>query len=67
MGGDWIMPTYDYECKKCNLIVEVYKSFTDETAVTCEKCGSDMERKISGGENIVYRGSGWARNQKPNE
>ena len=61
------MPTYDYYCKKCELTLEVVKSFSDESEVKCQKCNGIMERKISGGEHIVYRGSGWARNQKPNE
>jgi len=34
---------YDYECKKCNKVVELLARFEDRDK-SCEKCGTDMER-----------------------
>ena len=34
---------YDYECKKCNKVVELFARFEDRTK-SCEKCDSKMER-----------------------
>lgn len=39
------MPLYDFECKKCDTIIEVLTSFNND--VHCESCGDIMNRLIS--------------------
>ena len=34
---------YDYECKKCSSVVELFARFEDRNK-SCEKCGTEMER-----------------------
>ena len=39
---------------------EVEHSITKEPEIKCEKCGSKMQRKITGGAGVHYKGVGWA-------
>jgi len=43
------MPTYDYNCSKCEHIQEEFHNMIDEPSIVCEKCGTIMKRGISGG------------------
>jgi len=38
------MPTYDYECSKCQMVKEVYHSIKLDPQVECDACGSLMFR-----------------------
>ena len=51
------MPTYEYECKKCNEIIEVKRSMTEEPLTECE-CGEKGElcQIISGGLGFKVHG-----------
>ncbi len=53
------MPTYDYECKKCNEIFEEFQSIMAEKLTTCPKCGSPIKRLVGTGSGIVFKGSGF--------
>jgi len=53
------MPTYDYECKKCNEVHEIFHSIMDESAKKCPDCKAKMKRKISAGAGIIFKGSGF--------
>ncbi len=54
------MPTYDYACKKCEEVFEVFHNMTATPEVTCEKCGStDVEKQIGAGAGLVFKGSGF--------
>lgn len=41
------MPAYDYKCKKCNHIFEVYQSIHDDCLKECPKCDGEIFRLIS--------------------
>lgn len=47
------MPTYEYECSKCNFIFELFHSIMDDSEKLCEKCGTPAQKLISGGYIIV--------------
>lgn len=53
------MPTYDYECKKCNKIFEVFQSIKAEKLKTCPECGSEVKRLLGTGSGVVFKGTGW--------
>lgn len=53
--GD-IMPTYDYKCNNCNIIVEEIRSITDESELLCATCGDAMQVLIRNC-NFVLMGS----------
>ncbi|MCF7885239.1 MAG: zinc ribbon domain-containing protein [Candidatus Marinimicrobia bacterium] len=54
------MPTYDYVCKKCGYEFEEFHSISDDPVRMCPKCGHmSVERKISGGSGLIFKGSGF--------
>jgi len=53
------MPTYEYECKKCEKHFELFQSIKDEPLKICPECGSEVRRLINGGGGIIYKGSGF--------
>jgi putative FmdB family regulatory protein len=53
------MPTYDYKCRKCGTVFELFQKMSDPPEATCPKCGGKAERQLSGGHGIVFKGSGF--------
>ena len=53
------MPTYEYECRKCNHHFEVFQSMSDEPIKKCPKCKKDVRRIIFGGTGVIFKGSGF--------
>lgn len=53
------MPTYDYECSKCGHAFEVFQSMTDEPRKRCPQCRGKVNRLISGGAGLLFKGSGF--------
>lgn len=53
------MPTYEYECTKCNYIFEEFQKITDKPLQRCPKCSSKLRRLISGGVGLIFKGSGF--------
>jgi putative FmdB family regulatory protein len=58
------MPTYEYECKKCNHGFERFQSMHDEPVKVCPKCGGEVRRLINGGAGVIYKGSGFYSTDK---
>ena len=41
------MPTYDYKCKECGKVFEVFRRFSDyDKEIKCPNCGSDKAERI---------------------
>lgn len=57
------MPTYDYKCQICEVVVEVVHSIMQDSPAICEKCGNEMLRGVNLGY-VQYKGAGWARKEK---
>jgi putative FmdB family regulatory protein len=53
------MPTYEYKCRKCSLVFERFQKMTDEPVKTCPRCGGEVERLISAGGGVIFKGSGF--------
>ena len=55
------MPTYQYACTECGHDLEAVQSFTDDALTVCPQCGGRL-RKIFNSVGIVFKGSGFYRN-----
>jgi putative FmdB family regulatory protein len=53
------MPTYEYQCTRCGLVIEEFKPVSAPRRQRCPECRSKVERLISGGMGIHFKGSGF--------
>ena len=53
------MPTYNYKCNTCDNKFEVFQNITDQTLQFCKNCEGELERIISGGTGLIFKGSGF--------
>lgn len=54
------MPTYDYKCKNCGHVFELFQSITDKSIRKCSKCGKlKLQRLIGAGGGVIFKGSGF--------
>lgn len=53
------MPTYEYECKSCAHIFDVFHSMTAKPRVKCAECGGRTKKLIGAGAGIIFKGSGF--------
>jgi putative FmdB family regulatory protein len=56
------MPTYDYECSSCGHAFEAFQSMSDAPLSSCPECGKAVRRLIGGGMGIIFKGSGFYKN-----
>lgn len=56
------MPTYEYECRSCGAGFDVFQSMADAPLTVCPSCGQSVRRKINGGTGIIFKGSGFYKN-----
>lgn len=52
------MPTYEYECSTCGTFEE-FQRITEDPLAKCPACGSAVQRLISSGTGIIFKGSGF--------
>jgi len=54
------MPTYTYQCAKCDHLMHIFHSMTASPKVKCEACGSaKVKRLIGTGAGLIFKGSGF--------
>ena len=53
------MPTYEYECKKCQHNFEASQSIKEEPLKECPSCKGPLRRLISAGVGFIFKGSGF--------
>jgi putative FmdB family regulatory protein len=61
------MPTYEYQCSKCQATIEVFQSMKDSPLATCpkdqcarKKWGKGKVRRLLGtGAGLIFKGSGF--------
>lgn len=53
------MPTYEYECTRCNLVFEEFKSINAPRRQRCPECRGKVRLLISGGVGVLFKGSGF--------
>ncbi len=52
------MPTYEYRCDNGHTFDRVQK-MSDAALTTCPECGAHAERVISGGQGVIFKGTGF--------
>ncbi len=53
------MPTYEYECKKCDHKFEQFQRMSDPPLKRCPKCRGSVRRLMGTGAGIIFKGSGF--------
>ena len=53
------MPTYEYECEKCEITFERFQNMKDEPVKKCPECDGPVRRLISAGAGVIFKGSGF--------
>lgn len=54
------MPTYSYQCQKCETVTDVFHSMSAKPKITCSSCGSRRMKQLMGtGAGIIFKGSGF--------
>ena len=53
------MPTYEYRCLECGHQFEAFHSMQEDPIRICPECGKRVERLISGGSGLIFKGSGF--------
>jgi len=55
------VPTYQYACTECGNAFEAVQSFSDDALTDCPACNGRL-RKVFSSVGIVFKGSGFYRN-----
>ena len=53
------MPTYNYYCKKCDKQFSYFQKMSESAFTQCEECNGKINRMISGGTGLIFKGSGF--------
>lgn len=53
------MPTYEYRCLECGSEFEHFQKITDAPLATCPECGGEVQRLISRGGGVLFKGAGF--------
>ena len=53
------MPTYEYQCKTCRHLFDVFQSMNDKPVRKCPVCGGEVKKLISPGAGLIFKGSGF--------
>ncbi len=56
------MPTYQYACRSCEHRFEAVQGFHEASLTTCPACEQQDLRKVFGNVGVVFKGSGFYRN-----
>jgi putative FmdB family regulatory protein len=52
------MPRYEYECAKCEKVIEVTQKFTDAPLAHCPDCSGPVS-KVFSQSSFALKGTGW--------
>ncbi len=52
------MPTYEYRCEKGHTFERIQK-MSEKPLARCPVCGAKAARVISGGQGVIFKGSGF--------
>ena len=53
------MPTYDYQCQKCDFEFERIQRITEDPIKTCPECKSRKVKRLLFAPNFILKGGGW--------
>ena len=60
------MPTYEYQCEKCQRVFEVRQRITEPALSTCDVCGGRVKRLLSPAP-FILKGEGWYVTDYPSD
>jgi putative FmdB family regulatory protein len=60
------VPTYEYQCEKCQRLFEIRQRITESPLTTCEVCGGHVKRLLSPAP-FILKGEGWYVTDYPSE
>lgn len=53
------MPTYDYQCEKCDFEFSREQRITEDPIKTCPECKGRKVKKLLSAPNFILKGGGW--------
>ena len=53
------MPTYNYYCSECDAHFSYFQKMSEIAKSNCEKCEGKLNRVITGGTGLIFKGSGF--------
>ncbi|MFT5122069.1 MAG: putative FmdB family regulatory protein [Verrucomicrobiales bacterium] len=53
------MPTYEYECTKCDHTFEAFQQMSAEPIKKCPECKCKVKRLIGTGAGLLFKGGGF--------
>ena len=53
------MPTYNYYCIDCDTHFSYFQKMSESPISSCENCGGEVKRLITGGTGLIFKGSGF--------
>ena len=53
------MPTYNYYCPNCGSHSSYFQKMSDSAISKCEECGENIQRVITGGTGLIFKGTGF--------
>jgi len=53
------MPTYEYECTRCEHVFEKFHAISAEPPKRCPLCRCKVKRRLSAGSGLLFKGSGF--------
>lgn len=60
------MPTYEYQCEKCDRVFEIRQRISEPALTTHEGCGGSVKRLLSPAP-FILKGEGWYVTDYPSE
>jgi putative FmdB family regulatory protein len=60
------VPTYEYQCDKCQRVFEVRQRISEPSLTTCDACGGAVKRLLSAAP-FILKGGGWYVTDYPSE
>ena|SRR3990167_6591584 len=53
------MPTFDFQCRKCNHVFEHSRPYGSSELPSCPACGSKRTEKLMTAPAVHFKGTGW--------
>jgi putative FmdB family regulatory protein len=60
------VPTYEYECERCQRVTEVRQRISEPPLTACDACGGPVRRLLSPAA-FILKGAGWYVTDYPSE
>jgi putative FmdB family regulatory protein len=60
------VPTYEYECRQCPRVFEVWQRISEPPLATCDRCGAPVRRLLAAAP-FILKGAGWHATDYPSE